>query len=164
VGRLPPGCLAGAAAAAFGVAERDWRSVAKGLVAVGATGGRGTGAATPPVDLDAFALDLEAAWTGVEALSRRVVVESDGTGAVIAAGLADDVDPREVDAAAAGVLSVGEGYGLRFPRAFGLLVKQALYFDRYLSALAPETDLAADAGVRRARDAAGAVDVDAIDV
>jgi aarF domain-containing kinase len=37
-----------------------------------------------------------------------------------------------------------ENNGLKFPREFGLLVKQSLYFDRYLKILAPNLDVMAD--------------------
>ena len=35
---------------------------------------------------------------------------------------------------------MAEGYGIRFPREFALLIKQVLYFDRYTSLLAPGLD------------------------
>lgn len=35
------------------------------------------------------------------------------------------------------VIRVGEENGIRFPREFGLLMKQMLYFDRYTQILAP---------------------------
>jgi aarF domain-containing kinase len=35
------------------------------------------------------------------------------------------------------VIRVGEENGIRFPREFGLLMKQMLYFDRYTKILAP---------------------------
>lgn len=39
---------------------------------------------------------------------------------------------------------VGETYGLKFPREFGLLLKQLLYFDRYLRLLAPDLQVFSD--------------------
>merc|ERR1711966_165247 len=39
------------------------------------------------------------------------------------------------------VVRLGENYGLRFPREFGLLLKQSLYFDRYLRLLAPSLSM-----------------------
>ena len=39
---------------------------------------------------------------------------------------------------------VADGYGIRFPREFALLVKQVLYFDRYTRLLAPDLDILAD--------------------
>ena len=45
------------------------------------------------------------------------------------------------------VVRVGETYGIRFPREFGILLKQLLYFDRYIRVLAPGLSLADDARV-----------------
>ena len=39
------------------------------------------------------------------------------------------------------VSSIARRHGIRFPSAFTLLLKQFLYFDRYLQLLAPDTDL-----------------------
>ena len=35
------------------------------------------------------------------------------------------------------IVQAGETHGVRFPREFGLLLKQFLYFDRYTRILAP---------------------------
>jgi len=42
------------------------------------------------------------------------------------------------------MVKVGEGHGLHFPREFALLLKQFLYFDRYVHILAPEMDVFMD--------------------
>jgi len=39
------------------------------------------------------------------------------------------------------LVELGENHGIRFPREFALLIKQFLYFDRYIKILAPELDL-----------------------
>ena len=44
----------------------------------------------------------------------------------------------------AAIGKVADGYGIRFPREFALLVKQVLYFDRFTKILAPELDVMAD--------------------
>ena len=41
-------------------------------------------------------------------------------------------------------IRVSEAYGLRFPREFGILVKQLLYFDRYTRLLAPDLNVLDD--------------------
>ena len=38
------------------------------------------------------------------------------------------------------LVDVAEKNGLKLPREFGLLMKQALYFDRYQKVLAPDSD------------------------
>ena len=42
------------------------------------------------------------------------------------------------------VVRIGEAHGLHFPREFALLLKQFLYFDRYVHILAPEMDVFMD--------------------
>lgn len=39
------------------------------------------------------------------------------------------------------MISIGKTHGIRFPREFALLLKQFLYFDRYMQALAPDMTL-----------------------
>lgn len=42
------------------------------------------------------------------------------------------------------MVKVGENNGIHFPREFALLLKQFLYFDRYVHILAPELDMFVD--------------------
>ncbi|EAZ98006.1 ABC1 kinase family protein [Marinobacter sp. ELB17] len=51
----------------------------------------------------------------------------------------DDVNHLLMD-----MVKVGESHGLHFPREFALLLKQFLYFDRYVHILAPEMDMFMD--------------------
>ncbi|MBS3803649.1 MAG: AarF/ABC1/UbiB kinase family protein [Oleiphilaceae bacterium] len=51
----------------------------------------------------------------------------------------DDVNNILMD-----MVRVGESHGLHFPREFALLLKQFLYFDRYVHILAPEMDVFMD--------------------
>ncbi|MBN7769947.1 AarF/ABC1/UbiB kinase family protein [Marinobacter daepoensis] len=51
----------------------------------------------------------------------------------------DDVNSILMD-----MVKVGESHGLHFPREFALLLKQFLYFDRYVHILAPEMDVFMD--------------------
>ena len=43
------------------------------------------------------------------------------------------------------LVSVGKEQGIHFPREFALLLKQILYFDRYLQLLAPDMDILSQA-------------------
>ena len=43
---------------------------------------------------------------------------------------------------------MSENYGLKFPREFGLLLKQLLYFDRYTRLLAPSLNVLDDDRIR----------------
>jgi len=79
----------------------------------------------------AFARDLQEVLDSIEAMPQ------DG----LAQGI---VDETQLNRAVAAVAKVAEGYGIRFPREFALLIKQVLYFDRYTSLLAPGLDVMND--------------------
>jgi aarF domain-containing kinase len=55
-----------------------------------------------------------------------------------------DVDENEITDMLLELVDVTESNGLKLPREFGLLVKQSLYFDRYLKILAPNVDVLND--------------------
>jgi len=57
-------------------------------------------------------------------------------------------DEQEVTQVLLDIVEVTEDNGLKLPREFGLLVKQSLYFDRYLKILAPDLDVMSDSRVR----------------
>ena len=47
------------------------------------------------------------------------------------------------------VVDIAERRGLRFPREFALLIKQMLYFDRFVQELAPDLDVLTDDRVNK---------------
>ena len=53
-------------------------------------------------------------------------------------------DEQEITQVLLDIVDVTEDNGLKLPREFGLLVKQSLYFDRYLKILAPGLDVMND--------------------
>jgi aarF domain-containing kinase len=54
------------------------------------------------------------------------------------------VNDTEINRIMLDIVAVGERHGIRFPRAFALLLKQILYFDRYIKILAPDMNMFAD--------------------
>jgi predicted unusual protein kinase regulating ubiquinone biosynthesis (AarF/ABC1/UbiB family) len=58
-----------------------------------------------------------------------------------------DRNDQEVNHLLRDLIRIGEQHGIRFPREFALLLKQFLYFDRYVQALAPELNVFNDARV-----------------
>ena len=56
------------------------------------------------------------------------------------------------------LVEVANSNGLKLPRQFGLLIKQALYFDRYTRLLAPTLDPLRDARVSFPRSAQEAME------
>jgi len=58
--------------------------------------------------------------------------------------LSGAVNDNEINRIMLDIVAVGERHGIRFPRAFALLLKQILYFDRYIKILAPNMNMFAD--------------------
>lgn len=52
-------------------------------------------------------------------------------------------------------MRVADDNGIRFPREFGLLLKQLLYFDRYTRLLAPKLSVLSDERITRTGRPAG---------
>jgi predicted unusual protein kinase regulating ubiquinone biosynthesis (AarF/ABC1/UbiB family) len=52
-----------------------------------------------------------------------------------------DRNDSEINRLLTDIIAIGEDHGIRFPRSFALLVKQFLYFDRYVQILAPELNI-----------------------
>ena len=102
------------------------------------------GAADEEVDIQAFAKDIEKVMVNLSQVQPDVAVTGMADGSV-AGSIA--FDENEVTTVLLDIVDVTENNGLKLPREFGLLVKQSLYFDRYLKILAPNLDVAADARV-----------------
>jgi predicted unusual protein kinase regulating ubiquinone biosynthesis (AarF/ABC1/UbiB family) len=55
-----------------------------------------------------------------------------------------NIDEGRLNAVMLKISDISKNNGLRIPHEFGLLIKQMLYFDRYVKILAPEMDLIKD--------------------
>lgn len=86
------------------------------------------------VDVSALSGDLRQLYRNMD----RMVPDESAAG--WHANEADD----EVNNILMEVVRIGEDHGLHFPREFALLLKQFLYFDRYVHILAPEMDVFMD--------------------
>lgn len=139
VGRVSPAVWVAVNALLGAAAGGDWRTAAAALVAMGA--------ADEAVDVDAFGADLEGLAESMSRLRATVVVDQDG------AALA--VDETDVSRLVLDLVRVGDKHGVKFPREFGLLLKQVLYFDRYQKLLAPGLDVLNDPRVRGLGDQRG---------
>jgi len=91
----------------------------------------GMGFTREGVDVEAFASDLREVLDSIEAMPVDQVA-------------AGQVDETQLNRLVSSFAKVAEGYGIRFPREFALLLKQVLYFDRYTKLLAPDLDVLAD--------------------
>lgn len=103
----------------------DYPAMAEALATMGAT--------RDDVDTAALAKDLE------ELVERIENFEPDPASATVPA---EDVSVNHL---LMDIIGVGDRHGIRFPREFTLLVKQLLYFDRYIRLLSPGLDLFGDA-------------------
>lgn len=87
------------------------------------------------VDLDALTRDIMSVYERMD----NMVPDSSYYGDVGGSG-----DEEEVNNILMDLVKIGEEHGLHFPREFALLLKQFLYFDRYVHILAPELDMFMD--------------------
>lgn len=148
VGTISPKTWQAVEGLARGLAEQDYLTMAKAMVQLGAT--------SDNVDIDSFAQDLKGLITKVEQLDVDLLVTSqvqgDGVQSVSAQVLTDD---QEVTRILLDLVALGQQYGIKFPRDFGLLLKQVLYFDRYTKLLAPTLEPLNDVRLRDSFDALG---------
>lgn len=112
----------------------DYEGMAEAMLNMGAT--------DEDVDVQKFGRDIEQVMNDMATVApdaATVGVSPDGT---VSAALS--FDEEEVTGMLLKIVAVTEDNGLKLPREFGLLVKQSLYFDRYLKILAPGLDIASD--------------------
>ena len=114
----------------------DYEGMAKAMANMGAT--------DEAVDISKFAKDIEKVMMNLNQVQADVTVTATSNGSVQGSL---DFDENEVTQVLLDIVDVTENNGLKLPREFGLLVKQSLYFDRYLKILAPNLDVTADARV-----------------
>mmetsp|Transcript_23335 Transcript_23335/g.73141 ORF Transcript_23335/g.73141 Transcript_23335/m.73141 type:complete len:535 (-) Transcript_23335:303-1907(-) len=133
VGRLPPKVWNAVTGLGESFVTGDFEAMAKSLVAMGA--------AEETVDTAKFGRDLEAIFDRMSRVQPTVTVGTTTTASGdVAAFSTLDVDDEEVSRIVIDIINAAEDNGLKLPREFGLLTKQALYFDRYLKSLAPDLD------------------------
>lgn len=88
-----------------------------------------SGIANQKVDKNKFARELEISFQLIESLEDEIVNNP-------------DLQEEEINKKLLTIVNVAKENGIRFPREFGLLLKQLLYFDRYIRTLAPEISIA----------------------
>merc|ERR1712008_438100 len=100
------------------------------------------GAADEAVDLDRFGADIEKVMVNLNSVQPEMTVTANQDDGSVVGSL--DFDETEVTGLLLDFVDVAENNGLKLPREFGLLVKQSLYFDRYMKILAPGLDVVND--------------------
>jgi aarF domain-containing kinase len=136
VGRVSPKTFKAVNELSTALTLGDYRGMAQALCNMGATDEK--------VDIDKFGRDIEVV------LNRMMNVQPDITIRELQDGTVSgslDFDESEITNLLLELVEITEDNGLKLPREFGLLVKQSLYFDRYLKILAPELDVMNDSRV-----------------
>ena len=125
VGRIKPDTWQAVSDFISAVMVGDFDGMASAMVRIGIT--------RKAVDVDGLASDLRRLYQQMDRMVPDHVpaYESDRT--------EDEVNNVLMD-----MVKIGESHGLHFPREFALLLKQFLYFDRYVHILAPEMDVFMD--------------------
>uniref|UniRef100_A0A7S0X116 ABC1 atypical kinase-like domain-containing protein n=1 Tax=Chlamydomonas leiostraca TaxID=1034604 RepID=A0A7S0X116_9CHLO len=132
VGRISPVTWRAVEALVASLATGDYETMARALATIGAC--------DADVDYDKFARDLESFFIELEQVNTNLVVSRDRLGgAGFAASL--EVDQTQLNRLFLNLVRIGESHGVRFPREFGLFLKQLLYFDRYTRILAPSLQM-----------------------
>lgn len=98
----------------------DFNIMADGLIQ--------SGIANKKVDKIKFSNDLKIAFDIIDKLEEDVLFN-------------EEIREEEINKKLLTIINVAKENGIRFPREFGLLLKQFLYFDRYIRLLAPEINL-----------------------
>ena len=104
-----------------GLSEEDYHRIARAMLSVGLT--------RESIDVDRLAADVKKVFGELYSIEPSEMLLGDG---------------NEIDGVTRMMNSLGDlakSYGIRFPRAFTMLLKQFLYFDRYMDMLAPGVDL-----------------------
>jgi aarF domain-containing kinase len=96
------------------------------------------GAAGKDVDTNQFGKDIQRVLDRMNTVQPEMTVTAHQDG-ILQGQL--NVDEGEGTDLLLELVEVTEKNGLKLPREFGLLVKQSLYFDRYLKILAPNVDV-----------------------
>jgi predicted unusual protein kinase regulating ubiquinone biosynthesis (AarF/ABC1/UbiB family) len=123
VGRIKPETWEATHAFVESLTEGDFRKMAESMTRIGMT--------RRSVDIDALTRDLEALYGSFTMVEPEHVLNG-------------AVNDNEINRIMLDIVAAGERHGIRFPRAFALLLKQILYFDRYVKILAPDLNVFAD--------------------
>lgn len=128
VGRISKEIWSGMDQLMQGMNAQDYRQMAEAMTKIGA--------ADRDVDVDVFANDLKTIFESMQRMETT-------------AFRSGQVDEMEINHLVLSLSEAGRKNGIKFPREFALLIKQFLYFDRYIKILAPKMNMFQDARIQR---------------
>lgn len=123
VGRIAPDTWEATNAFVESLTDGDFRKMADAMTKIGMT--------KRAVNVDALTRDLEELYSVFTTVDPEHVLNG-------------AVNDGEINRIMLDIVATGERHGIHFPRAFALLLKQILYFDRYVKILAPDMNVFAD--------------------
>jgi predicted unusual protein kinase regulating ubiquinone biosynthesis (AarF/ABC1/UbiB family) len=106
-----------------GIEQGDYDTIAKAMVSIGIT--------HREVDVARLSQDLQTLFESLEEVQPEDLLQN-------------NVNDNQINQLLLNIVAVGERHGLHFPREFALLLKQFLYFDRYVQLLAPGLNVYGD--------------------
>eukprot|EP00978_Attheya_sp_CCMP212_P038724 scaffold194798_cov44-Attheya_sp.AAC.1 len=146
VGRVGEKTFKAVSELSVSLAAGDYEGMAVALCNMGAT--------DEEVDIKKFGKDIQRVMENVSQVQPDVAVMGMANGSFQGTV---NFDEDEVTNVLLEIVDMTENNGLKLPREFGLLVKQMLYFDRYLKILAPNLDVMGDSRVDLVGTSAGSV-------
>jgi len=105
------------------ITDGDYYGMAESMLGIGIT--------KEEIDIDALAGDIEKLYQTMD----QVTATPPNQG---------PLNDKDVNKAMMDLVGIGKRYGIHFPREFALLLKQILYFDRYVQLLSPDQNLYSD--------------------
>lgn len=137
VGKISPLTFQAMEAFLMSTMTADYNTMARALITMGVT--------QEQVVIEDFAEDLRTLFTEADALNVGDLMRPGADPQIAAASMASDAGVNKL---LLQIVQVGDTHGIRFPREFGLLLKQLLYFDRYTQLLAPSLSVLNDDRVK----------------
>ncbi len=126
VGRIRPETWGAVTSFIQATSSRDFQLMAESMLIIGMT--------CEKVDVSALAKDIKNVFQQVENINNSTLMLGGN-------------DDQDVNKMLMDLVAIGKNHGIKFPREFALLIKQFLYFDRYVHILAPEMDMFMDDGL-----------------
>lgn len=127
VGRIKPSTWESVSKFIWAIGQESYREMAEAMLGIGMT--------DEEVNVDRLAQDIEDLYASMD----RVMPEMD-----LNVGDMSSISEHEVNKVMMDLVGIGKRHGIHFPREFALLLKQLLYFDRYVRLLAMESNIYMD--------------------
>lgn len=127
VGKVKPSTWESVSKFIWAIGEENYEEMADAMLGIGMT--------DEEVDVKRLSQDIEALYSSMD----RVMPDMD-----LQMGDVVSVSEQEINKVMMDLVGIGKRHGIHFPREFALLLKQLLYFDRYVRLLAMDANIYMD--------------------